>query len=1143
MGSFRYRLLWLISLFLFASTKPGETLEQEDVGNPSKEQLLDERETTSKVMREKYHIQMENGIFNEWRSFQDWTCNAPQVEDYEISEFTEVVDGKQLHRIILFGGLIPGHSEWMRTTWIYYDEVNSWRTVDNLSVRPPGARPVSLTTVCNEYVILLLDLENRSTWVFMVKSKEWEEVAGDGDVLPDYVFASAQTVAVKDTRSACHCREAVLFIPCNILGFEVSSLHQLRCVNDSDRMSYRWTIISAKYPEDLEAHSIRCQSVVSSASKEMVFALIDGCVWYYEVSSTTWNSTASCFKGRRAFGIFQSHTVSAAVSEIDHNLTTYLSVDLVDLEVIRLNLSDLQATSERILGNGPPHKSVFFTRALSSVQFLAYAKEDYYSCGSSTWILKRDIASAIWFWSRSLIVTVGFPYSSDRLLISSIRYHNIYQLARSEYIKPGFETPHYELWVLDLNLMRWQVMQHFNVSEDIVFFDDEQASAWLEEDLWLIVLKSHTIVIKSRNQISMTINPMTRREYFTVVAVNETSVLLFGGLANDLNVSDTDGSGYFVEDISGDVLNDLWYFSSKTGSWDEVKFHHSGTLVPPPRGNHAAAVVGADMFVFGGHNNSDICFEELWKFNTVQSTWSIVEARNRGPRLAGLQRCVASAGAQAGQLWIVVGCDFDFDDICLDSEFQIWIFIVHLAIWEPLKVYYDNLLLQSLPFLRLGFWGEYLISLTNTQSNVLYMKVGCPAGLASRNISKVACNICEVGFYSAIGSKICQQCPRGTTTKTNRSTNINDCTVCVQRYCQYGRCLVVATNSTPSPYCQCQVGFTGSRCQYATYYYISLGVILFVMATALSLTIIWYIRRKKKISERLLGQQIQQLNEAWQIGWEEITVQDEIGGGVSGKVVLAQYRDTLVAVKMLITDDDPNDSLKFAEEIKFMQTMRHPNIVLFLGAGRTPEEQPFLVLEFIRRGSLRKVLDDDSIELSDRRKIDFAIDAAKGMAFLHNLNPPRIHRDLKGENLLVSESWVVKVADFGLGRSFNSEKTLQPAKRQKRWLLKRRSITQPLLEAGEELSLDGIGTARWSAPELSRREKYNGSIDVYRYTVVLNIYYQSVDAYCISVLELFCGKSGLVTFLSVTIGSVTLWLTRSKEASDLQSQATAQPVM
>ena len=304
----------------------------------------------------------------------------------------------------------------------------------------------------------------------------------------------------------------------------------------------------------------------------------------------------------------------------------------------------------------------------------------------------------------------------------------------------------------------------------------------------------------------------------------------------------------------------------------------------------------------------------------------------------------------------------------------------------------------------------------------------------------------------------------------------------------------MTANSTLSPYCHCQVGFTGSRCQYATYYYISLGVILFVMAITLLLIIIWYIRRRKKLKKRSFRQQIQQLNEVWQIGWEDVTVQEEIGGGASGRVVLAQYRDLPVAVKMLRTHDDPNDSLKFAEEIKFMQTMRHPNIVLFLGAGRTPpKEQPFLVLEFTRRGSLRKVLDDESIELIDRRKIDFAIHAAKGMAFLHNLNPPRIHRDLKGDNLLVSESWVVKVADFGLGRLFSSEKKREHAGRKKQGLFKKRSITEPLLEAREELSLDGIGTARWSAPELSRGEKYDGSIDVYRYKTAMKL----CNSYCL----------------------------------------------
>ena len=239
------------------------------------------------------------------------------------------------------------------------------------------------------------------------------------------------------------------------------------------------------------------------------------------------------------------------------------------------------------------------------------------------------------------------------------------------------------------------------------------------------------------------------------------------------------------------------------------------------------------------------------------------------------------------------------------------------------------------------------------------------------------------------------------------------------------------------------------------------------------------------------------MNDVWQINWEEVTVQEEIGSGPSGRVVLAQYRDLPVAVKLLKPKDDPNDTLKFAGEIKFMQTIRHPNIVLFLGAGRTsPEEQPFLVLEFTRRGSLRNVLDDESVDLTDRRKIGFAIDAAKGMAFLHNLNPPRIHRDIKGENLLVSESWVVKVADFGLGRPFNSAKTSQFAQRKNQWLFKKRSLTQPLLEAREELSIDGIGTARWSAPELSRGEKYDGSIDVYRYTQHLT-YFHAAATYCV----------------------------------------------
>ena len=70
----------------------------------------------------------------------------------------------------------------------------------------------------------------------------------------------------------------------------------------------------------------------------------------------------------------------------------------------------------------------------------------------------------------------------------------------------------------------------------------------------------------------------------------------------------------------------------------------------------------------------------------------------------------------------------------------------------------------------------------------------------------------------------------------------------------------------------------------------------------------------------------------------------------------------------------------------------------------------------MQRGSLNRLLMDSSVELDWEMQVRFALDAAKGMRFLHGLTPERIHRDLKSPNLLVSDHWVVKVSDFGTSR-------------------------------------------------------------------------------------------------------------------------------
>lgn len=80
---------------------------------------------------------------------------------------------------------------------------------------------------------------------------------------------------------------------------------------------------------------------------------------------------------------------------------------------------------------------------------------------------------------------------------------------------------------------------------------------------------------------------------------------------------------------------------------------------------------------------------------------------------------------------------------------------------------------------------------------------------------------------------------------------------------------------------------------------------------------------------------------------------------------------------------------------------------------------------------------------------------------------------------MVCESWVVKVAHFFFGQPFHSEIIGKRLRETKRAMGNYRSVTEALLEMREGVSLDGIRTARWIAPELSRRQIYDGSVEVY----------------------------------------------------------------
>lgn len=197
-----------------------------------------------------------------------------------------------------------------------------------------------------------------------------------------------------------------------------------------------------------------------------------------------------------------------------------------------------------------------------------------------------------------------------------------------------------------------------------------------------------------------------------------------------------------------------------------------------------------------------------------------------------------------------------------------------------------------------------------------------------------------------------------------------------------------------------------------------------------------------------------------EISWDELHIKERVGAGSFGTVHRAEWHGSDVAVKVLTIQDFHDDQMKeFLREVAIMKRVRHPNVVLFMGAV-TKRPHLSIVTEYLPRGSLFRLIHRPAAGeiLDQRRRLRMALDVAKGINYLHCLSPPVVHWDLKSPNLLVDKNWTVKVCDFGLSR-FKAN-TFIPSK----------SVA---------------GTPEWMAPEFLRGEPSNEKSDVYSFGVIL----------------------------------------------------------
>ncbi|KAF6142260.1 hypothetical protein GIB67_012109, partial [Kingdonia uniflora] len=147
----------------------------------------------------------------------------------------------------------------------------------------------------------------------------------------------------------------------------------------------------------------------------------------------------------------------------------------------------------------------------------------------------------------------------------------------------------------------------------------------------------------------------------------------------------------------------------------------------------------------------------------------------------------------------------------------------------------------------------------------------------------------------------------------------------------------------------------------------------------------------------------------WEIPWEDLAIGERIGLGSYGEVYHADWNDREVAVKKFLDQDFSGDALdEFRSEVRIMLRLRHPNVVLFLGAVTRPPNLS-IVTEFLPRGSLYRIVHRPNCQIDEKRRIKMALDVAMGMTCLHASMPTVVHRDLKSPNLLVDMNWNVKV--------------------------------------------------------------------------------------------------------------------------------------
>ncbi|KAJ6718403.1 SERINE/THREONINE-PROTEIN KINASE TAO [Salix purpurea] len=178
---------------------------------------------------------------------------------------------------------------------------------------------------------------------------------------------------------------------------------------------------------------------------------------------------------------------------------------------------------------------------------------------------------------------------------------------------------------------------------------------------------------------------------------------------------------------------------------------------------------------------------------------------------------------------------------------------------------------------------------------------------------------------------------------------------------------------------------------------------------------------------------------------------NELGKGSYGAVYKARdlRSSELVAIKVISLTEGEEGYEEIRGEIEMLQQCSHPNVVRYLGSYQG-EEYLWIVMEYCGGGSVADLMNVTDEPLEECQIAYICREALKGLAYLHSIF--KVHRDIKGGNILLTEQGEVKLGDFGVAAQLT------------RTMSKRNTF---------------IGTPHWMAPEVIQESRYDGKVDVW----------------------------------------------------------------